>query len=118
MDFLRVAVALITVFGLLGLLYFVSSREKARATLRSRCTQLMWPQKFRMVVNGTDADSLRVLRRVNLTGTHQLHLICTSHGVFLVCTHPQGCSLLRASDAVSVPKQDAAAQEQIERYAS
>lgn len=118
MDFLRVAVALITVFGLLGLLYFVSNRSKDRATLRSRCGQLIWPQKLRIAVNGADADSLRVLRRVNLTGTHQVHLIRGGEEMFLVCTHPQGCSLLRASDSLSASKQNAAAQEEIERYAS
>lgn len=110
--------ALITVFGLLGLLYFISNRAKTRATLRSRCTQLMWPQKLRIAGNRADADSLRVLRRVNLTGTHQMHLIRARGEMFLVCTHPRGCSLLRTSDALSAPNQNAAAQGEIERYAS
>jgi hypothetical protein len=118
MDFLRVAGALITVFGLLGLLYFVSSRTKTRATLRPRCAPSIWPRSLRIAANGSDADSLRLLRRINLTGTHQLHLIRASEEIFLLCTHPQGCSLLRASDALSAPKQDGAAPAEIERYAS
>ena|ERR1700761_3405741 len=118
MDYLRVAGALITVFGLLGLLYFISSRNKIRATLRSRCTRLVWPRRFRIAPTGADGDCLRVLRRVSLNGTHQVHLIRASKQTFLLCTHPHGCSLLRASDALSAPKYDGAAQAEIERYAS
>lgn len=118
MDFLRVALALITVFGLLGLLYSISNRAKTKATLRSRCARLIWPQKLRLAGNAADGDALRVLRRVNLTGTHQVHLIRAKDEMFLVCTHPHGCSLLRASDAFSAPKQNGGASGEIERYAS
>ncbi len=109
--------ALITVFGLLGFLYFISNRAKTRASLRPRCTQLRWPQRLRIPATSSDADSLRVVRRVNLTGSHQVHLLRARKEIFLVCTHPQGCSLLRASDALYAPKQDDAAQAGSERYA-
>ena len=112
------ALALITVFGLLGLLYSISNRAKTRAALRSGCARWMWPHKLRIAGNAADAEALRVLRRINLTGTHQVHLIRASDEMFLVCTHPQGCSLLRAADALSVPAQNRAAQGEIERYAS
>ena len=110
--------ALITVFGLLGSLYFISKRAQTRATLRAQWARLFWPPRFRIAATTSDADSLRVLRRVNLTGTHQVHLIRASQEIFLVCTHPQGCSLLRASDALSAPRQEGAAQAKVERYAS
>lgn len=78
----------------------------------------MWPHKLRVAGKGAEADALRVLRRVNLTGTHQVHLIRASDEMFLVCTHPHGCSLLRATDALSVPAQNRAPQAEIEQYAS
>lgn len=118
MDFLRVALALITVFGLLGLLYFISNRAKAKGPLCLARPRSIWRPRFGNAVNGSEPDSLRVLRRVNLTSTHQVHLLRASEETLLLCTHPQGCTLLRAGDASSAAKQESAASEGLRRYAS
>jgi len=116
MDYLRAALALITVFGLLGLLYLFSKQAKTKAPRRLFCARSIWP-RFRNTANELDSDSLHVLRRVSLTPTHQVHLIRTGEEMFLVCTHPRGCTLLRASDAAPA-EHGSATSEGLKRYAS
>lgn len=117
MDFFRAVWALATVFGLLGLLYFLSSRARNRSRLRAGAIRAIWPQTTRARGPQNEATSLKILRRLNLTGTHQLHLISATEGTFLVCTHPHGCTLLRASDAAAAAK-EGAATEPTQRHAS
>lgn len=99
MDLFRVILAFVTVFCLLGFLYFLSNRAKTRAprllaSARSACSG-----KFRPHPNRKSAAELDILRRVSLTPTHQLHLVKTAQEIFLVCTHPQGCTVLKTQDA-------------------
>lgn len=114
MDFLRAASALISVFGLLGLLYFVSNRARNRATLPARIVRCIWPQRLRVCGARTEPAPLKVLRRVNLNATHQLHLIRAIGETFLICTHPHGCALLRGAD---VAGQEGNAAESLQRHA-
>jgi hypothetical protein len=118
MDFLRTVLALATVFGLLGLLYFISNRARTRTSLRAGVVRAIWPQGIRVRGAAGEAASLKILRRLNLTSTHQLHLVCATEGTFLVCTHPHGCTLLRGGDALSAAKMEGAAAEPIQRHAS
>jgi hypothetical protein len=118
MDFLRVALALVTVFGLLGLLYFVSNRAKVRNSLRPLRPHAAWPSRFRLRSSASDSGSLDVLRRVSLTPTHQVHFLRSGSETFLLCTHPRGCTPLRSSDAFRRAEHEGAASEECERYAS
>ncbi len=118
MDLFRVTLALVTVFGLLGSLYFVTTRAKTRtprllASAREACSG-----KLRFGANRSQAGELEILRRVNLTPTHQLHLVKTLQREFLLCTHPQGCTLLTAQDTGALADNQSAAPPGVERYAS
>ena len=96
MDILRVALALIIVFGLLGGLYFLSSRAKrlsAAPGLRSiSFSSLVKGQKPGPVP--LPDHEVRLLKRLHLTANHQLHLIAFDGIKILLCTHPQGCEVL------------------------
>lgn len=117
MDFLRVALALGTVFGLLGLVYFLSNRARTRIALEAVRARASWPARFR-TAQRPDPDYLQVLRRVSLTPTHQLHLIASRQKLILLCTHPRGCTLLPAPAASPESRPGNAAPEECERYAS
>lgn len=112
------ALALLTVFGLLGLFYFISNRAKTKTSLASLGIRSIWPSKLRTVASLSDAASLQLLRRVSLTGSHQLHLIRAAEETFLVCTHAQGCTLLWASDLARDSNLAGATAEGLKRYAS
>ena len=117
MDLFRVTLALVTVFGLLGSLYFVTTRAKNKgprllASAREACSG-----KFRLAGSRNQAGELEILRRVSLTPTHQLHLVKTVQGEFLVCTHPQGCTILSAQEARALTENQSAAPPSLERYA-
>lgn len=96
MDILRVALALFIVFGLLGGLYFLSSRAKRLSAVPG-----LKSISFSSLVKGQkpgpvplpDHD-LRLLRRLHLTANHQLHLVAFNGSKVLLCTHPQGCQAL------------------------
>ena len=111
------ALALVTVFGLLGLLYSLAGAARRRIPRALIAPGTIWPGKFRVSASQKNSAYLQVLRRVNLTATHQLHLISTTEDLFLVCTHPQGCTLLRTRDARAPISDRSAAQEEIGRYA-
>jgi hypothetical protein len=116
MDFLRIAAALGSVFALLGTVYFVSNRAKTPSAVKAFRASLSWPRN-RHSRNALDNDSVRVLKRVSLTATHQLHLIATTGGAFLLCTHPQGCTLLRTRTGQQTNRENADSQN-LGRYAS
>lgn len=90
------------VFGLLGLLAFYCRRRNGRKPLPIKSSVLLkfaFPNfrvKARDYADGPQAH-LRVLKRISLTPTHQLHLISTDSTTLLICTHPQGCSVLQQS---------------------
>jgi hypothetical protein len=119
MDFLRVGLALMTVFGLLGILYVMTNAARRRTVARgSTSVRTMWPRKLRVAGNGEGSKHLELIRRVHLTPTHQLHLISTTQEIFLVCTHPNGCTLLRARDVHAAITEESAAPAGLEQYAS
>jgi hypothetical protein len=113
-----VTLAMIAVFGLLGLLYSVAGRAQRRIPRALSESRRIWSRKFRVSESSNKPVHLQVLRRVNLTATHQLHLISTTEDLFLVCTHPHGCTLLRGRHARAHAVEESAAPEEIERYAS
>lgn len=120
-DLLRVAIALVTVFGLLGLLYLFSNRAKANRMAQCISASSLWPRGLRSSGRRAESDSIRVLSRTSLTGSHQLHLIRAGTETFLVCTHANGCTLLRAASddaAWNRDKPEGAAVEGLKRYAS
>lgn len=93
-----------TVFGLLGALALFCRRRNARtAPSATRSALVKFPlSSFRFRRRDTPESvsaQLRVLKRVSLTPTHQLHLISIDSTSLLICTHPQGCSLLQSSPA-------------------
>lgn len=90
----------VIVFGLLGLLAFFCRRKSARnPSTIGNSALLKFPFRSFGVhrrESGEGAPAhLRVQKRVNLTPTHQLHLISTASANLLICTHPQGCSILQ-----------------------
>ncbi len=89
----------VIVFGLLGLLAFFCRHKSGRNPSAVRTSALLkFPFPSFRVSRREPAESapahLFVLKRVNLTPTHQLHLISTESANLLICTHPQGCSVL------------------------
>jgi hypothetical protein len=99
MQMVRLVTGFVIVFGLLGLLALFCRRTSARNPSAIRNSVLLkFPFPFR-VNRRESADSapahLRLLKRLNLTPTHQLHLISTESAKLLICTHPQGCSVLQ-----------------------
>ena len=112
-----------TVFGLLGALALFCRSRNAR-TVPSTITKtalLKFPlSSFRFRRSDTPENvsmQLRVLKRVSLTPTHQLHLISIDSTSLLICTHPQGCSLLQSSPAEAVPGDGAAFLAELRRHA-
>jgi hypothetical protein len=96
MDILRVALAFFVVFGLLGGLYFLSSRAKRLPGipgLRSISFSSLAKRQKPGPVPLPD-DEVRLLRRLHLTANHQLHFIALNGSKILLCTHPQGCQVL------------------------
>ena len=101
MDVFRLAVGFLIVFGLLAVLLVVSRRSKDKRTsfvnglllLRSRSFRLR-RQADRKGGSASPAN-LQVERQHRLTPTHQLHVITLDGQRLLLCTHPQGCSLLQ-----------------------
>jgi hypothetical protein len=99
MDILRVALALLIVFGLLGGLYFLSSRAKRLSGipgLRSVSISSLVSGRKPGPVPLPDQE-IRLLRRLHLTANHQLHLIASNGSKILLCTHPHGCQVLPLS---------------------
>ncbi len=103
MQILRLVTAFGFVFGLLGLLVFVSRRRSGKGPLAVRPVQAI---KFpftpfsllgRKPVNasGGKPAPIRVVKRISLTPSHQLHLVSTDSANLLICTHPAGCTVLQ-----------------------
>lgn len=116
MDLFRVALALFTVFGVLAILYFVSRRAPAGTPRLLESARNACSGKFRLFPSQKNSAELEVLRRVNLTATHQLHLVRTAREVVLVCTHPQGCTLLEKHDALASADPQNATLDGLQRY--
>lgn len=90
----------VIVFGLLGLLAFFCRHKSARNPTAVRSSALLkFPFRSFRVNRRESVESaparLLIQKRVNLTPTHQLHLISTESATLLICTHPQGCSVLQ-----------------------
>jgi hypothetical protein len=117
MEFFRIVAALGTVFALLGIVYFVSNRARSAFAVTALRAPLIWSHQHRKT-KPIDSDSVRVLKRVSLTATHQLHLIGTAQGTFLLCTHPQGCALLTPCDSRPQSDRDHLDSQDLRRYAS
>jgi hypothetical protein len=100
MDILRFLVAIIVVFGLLGALYFLSNRGRKFAGLPGFFKLFLRPAGSARAgqPSGVNGDSLRVIKRLNLSATHQVHLLQIEEENVLLCTHPQGCTVLRSSE--------------------
>lgn len=99
MDLLRVLAALFIVFGLLGALHFFSRRGGKRSPLPELVKFSLGKAGIR-ANNGNSpaAEQVRVIKRLNLSATHQIHLLQIDKENILLCTHPQGCTVLRSSD--------------------
>lgn len=99
MDILRFLAAILIVFGLLGALHFLSKRG-------GKSHRLLGFLKFSLGAAGSrtvqgaaaNGDQLRILKRLNLSATHQVQLLQIDKETLLLCTHPQGCTVLRSSD--------------------
>jgi len=100
MDILRFLAAILIVFGLLGALYYLSKRGRRLPGLPGFLKFSLGAAVSRTVRNSPDSgDRLRVLKRVNLTPTHQIHLVQLDKESLLLCTHPQGCTVLHSPDS-------------------
>lgn len=98
----RLVTGFATVFGLLGLLALFCRRRGGRNSFAVRNSALLkFPfPPFRLKKRDSAESTctqLRVLKRISLTATHQLHLISIDSTHLLICTHPQGCSVLQQS---------------------
>jgi hypothetical protein len=117
MDFFRVVAGLGTVFALLAVVYFLSNRARTQMAVKALQAPVIWSRNFR-VSKPLESDSVRVLKRVSLTATHQLHWIGTPQGAILLCTHPQGCTVLPTRAGRPQPDRDMLASPELGRYAS
>jgi hypothetical protein len=100
MESLRLVFAFFSVFGLLGLLYYFSRRWKTTRSFRSATIGLRLSELLGSKTPG-QTDSLKVHRRLHLTATHQLHLVVSDDQKLLICTYPQGCTLVQVSEVDS-----------------
>src|SRR5215467_13511217 len=96
----RLVAGFAVVFGLLALLALFCRRRNARSPRAVRTSGLLgFPFSSLLVKKyeaaGSKSARLHVSRRVSLTPAHQLHLVSTDNASFLICTHPQGCSVLQ-----------------------
>lgn len=103
MDILRFLAAILIVFGLLGALRFFSSRAGKRPVLPG-FLKFSWSAAFSRAAQGSavSGERLRTVKRIHLTASHQVHLLQIDNESLLLCTHPQGCTVLRSSDAQEV----------------
>lgn len=97
---MRLVAGFVVVFGLLALLALLCRRRNAQNRPAFRTSALLgFPFSSFLLKRYKTGESksprLHVLRRVSLTPTHQLHLVSTDTASFLICTHPQGCSVLQ-----------------------
>jgi hypothetical protein len=102
MDALRLAYSLILVFGLLGLFWTFAKRRRhtveallGAGTILASRRLTRASQRGKAAANSTPS----VVWKERLTPTHQLHLICNGKDRLLVCTHPQGCTLLPLAES-------------------
>jgi hypothetical protein len=101
MDAFRLAVGFLIVFGLLALLLVVSRRAKNKGTSFVNGLLLLKNGSFRLrrelgrKGGLASATNLQVERQHCLTPSHQLHVVTLDGQRLLLCTHPQGCSLLQ-----------------------
>jgi len=104
MDLLHTALAFFIVFGLLTCLYLYANRgRKYHAGKRLGTLFCSFPFQAKRKTEPKALRELEILRRINLTATHQLHLIATPAGKLLLCTHAQGCTILSPAPAFSSP---------------
>ena len=93
MDALFRFCAVLLVLGLLGLLWWFAKRMNAGSgALRFSLSKANLPRKF--WGDSEKPVDVAVLQRVHLTASHQLHLVRAGDRRVLICTHPQGCSVL------------------------
>jgi|SRR5271165_4964018 len=65
-----------------------------------------------------DQRSLRVLKQVVLTPSHRLHLLLVAGDSVLLCTHPQGCTVIPATGSEVDRMTPSGAQQPGERSVS
>lgn len=95
METWRVVVGLAVVFGLLALLRRLAARTSGRGAWRLLGSRPTLGSVLRIVRRTDATEPLRLVRRLNLTATHQLHVVADESATLLICTHPQGCTVLR-----------------------
>ena len=97
MEELRLIFAFAVVFGLLALLYLFAGKSKAgsRVPFLNFGTRLASTLK---PVTKVEAEPVTVSRRLNLTPTHQVHVLQMGNQKLLLCTFPGGCQLLSSAE--------------------
>ena len=97
MDGLSRLLAICLVMGLLGTLWWFSKEGRSRGILgtSSFLHRLLSTFISFSPSQSVSSEHLRVIKRLHLTSSHQLHLISTGTKTLLICTHPQGCTTLR-----------------------
>jgi hypothetical protein len=85
-GFARISAAVVVIM-LLGLLWWTSNKF--------RSAKLGWLRfSFRAMPEPADRPQLAVRGRLQLTPTHHLHLIQSMEELVLLCTYPNGCSVV------------------------
>lgn len=117
MEILRFLVALLIVFGLLGALRVLSKRGGKLPALPGFAKFSFGSTLARAVKpSATGGEHLRVVKKLHLTATHQVHLIRTGDEELLLCTYPQGCTVLQSAGERPAATKSSLAEAQ--RYAS
>src|SRR5277367_4446495 len=102
MDVVSPMLAILFVFGLLAGLLMLARRAATNKPLSlgvlNRRRLFSFPK--RDDPSSADQKSLSVLRQATLTPSHRLHLLNVGGQQVLLCTHPQGCSVISAPDKV------------------
>lgn len=98
MDLIRLAGALVLVFGLLYLLVAAAKASRQRGGGASWLSVLpagaLQRPAFLNRKNSEAAAAFTVLQKTRITPTHQVHLLAIESDRLLICTHPQGCTVL------------------------
>lgn len=117
MEILRFLVALLIVFGLLGALRVLSKRGGKLPALPGFAKFSFGSTLARAVKPAaTGGEHLRVVKKLHLTATHQVHLIRVGEEALLLCTHPQGCTVLQSAGEQAPALRSNLAE--VQRYAS
>lgn len=101
MEVIRLLLGMSVVFGLLALMKWV-----LRTSTKGDQKIFKFLQLKNIRLTGATGDgprsALSVANRIALTPSHSIHLVNYNSSQLLICTHPQGCTVLRSGETGAI----------------